>query len=524
LKALRGEERQRFWGIEGVVATHNESGYVHENAPPVVAEAGSSLAQITGTVVAIGALAAMAFWGHRTGWRFASTRKPVEAQTVSETIRVTINERNPGAACRLHGIVVCPQCKTETGSPDGRPKGNVAASERRPPSNLLHEVSLDVGSPEKAETLGIDITPVWKNDIAETIEAPGELQLDPRRVARVSARVAGVVSQVNVKQGDVVKAGSLLAVIDSAEIGRLKTELLRAIAQVRFRTIALADIERAGTAATNAQRRDAESALEAADVKLESVEQAIANLRLPLNKADLGNAPLEQLADKLRYLGLPQETAGSESANLFPVVAPQDGVVLTSDVVAGEKADAARILFVVGDVSQLIAVMHVNVSDGGRLKIGLPARFRPDAAASDAAGRIEGVASAADEATRTLLVRVAIDNSNRQLRASTLGSGRIILRETPNAIVVPNAAVTFIDDWPVVFVRDPRFLKPDGAKSFSLRPVRIGTKDVSYTEVLAGVEVGEIVASKGVALLAAEYLRHVSVRKITASKEKSNVR
>ena len=95
--------------------------------------------------------------------------------------------------------------------------------------------------------------------------------------------------------------------------------------------------------------------------------------------------------------------------------------------------------------------------------------------------------------------------------AAALGVGRIVLREEPHAITVPNEAVQTVGGCEIVFVRDKDFLKPNGPKVFHARMVRTGAKDITNTEIIVGVAPGEVVVSKGSALLADDLKRNQSV-------------
>jgi cobalt-zinc-cadmium efflux system membrane fusion protein len=104
-------------------------------------------------------------------------------------------------------------------------------------------------------------------------------------------------------------------------------------------------------------------------------------------------------------------------------------------------------------------------------------------------------------------VRVTLENQEGRLRDKTFGTGRIVLREEPNAIVVPREAVQSTNDANFVFVRDRDYLSDDAPKVFHVRQVRIGARDDHYVELLAGVLPGEVIATKGSPVLLAQLLR-----------------
>jgi cobalt-zinc-cadmium efflux system membrane fusion protein len=82
------------------------------------------------------------------------------------------------------------------------------------------------------------------------------------------------------------------------------------------------------------------------------------------------------------------------------------------------------------------------------------------------------------------------------LKANTFGSGRIVVRETSTAVVIPAAAVH--RDVAGTFV----FIRSDGR--FERRNVRVGVADDETCEILTGLAVDELVAAEGSHVLKAE--------------------
>jgi multidrug efflux pump subunit AcrA (membrane-fusion protein) len=119
------------------------------------------------------------------------------------------------------------------------------------------------------------------------------------------------------------------------------------------------------------------------------------------------------------------------------------------------------------------------------------------------------ISTAADKQTRMIRVRAELPNSDGRLRDESFGSGRIILREEPEAIAVPNESVHWEGCCFVVFVRDKHYFdSPESPKVFHVRSVRIGAKSEKFTEIIAGVLPGEVIASKGSDVLTAQLLKN----------------
>ncbi|MHC4092403.1 MAG: efflux RND transporter periplasmic adaptor subunit, partial [Planctomycetota bacterium] len=70
-----------------------------------------------------------------------------------------------------------------------------------------------------AKKAGIQTEPVRPRRISAVIDVPAEVEFDATRVTRVTPLAGGVVREVVVQIGDTVKAGDLLAVIDSPVLG-----------------------------------------------------------------------------------------------------------------------------------------------------------------------------------------------------------------------------------------------------------------------------------------------------------------
>jgi membrane fusion protein, heavy metal efflux system len=468
---------------------------------------------IGGTVAAVGVVAVLvgfAVWGHRTEWRFRPTPRVADVRKESELLHLVAEPVAQG--CALHGLARCPHCVADAAEIVGPPPKSTSKSHGRqfpsPPASLRRSMQLNATSAEAADELGVAVDPVWTAEVVDAVEAPGELQLDPRTVARISARVAGTAAAVKVKRGAEVKAGDLLALVESAEVGKLKADWLRAAVQAKLKRNLLRNLESAGSAAAERQRIEAEAALRDAETRLVAAEQAMVNLRLR-PPATSGDETTTQLVERMRRLGLPADYPDRGSTNLLPIVAPQDGVLLSTDVVFGERIEPTKTLFVVADVRRLVALLHVASTDAHRIKRGQSVRFQSDGGPV-ADGKVESVATSAEETTRRFAVRVEIANPDGALRASTLGRGRITVRAAPDAVVVPSAAVVEVDGWPVAFVRDRSFLKEGGRTSFLLRPIHVGARDGGQIEILAGLVPGEVVATKGLALLKSEYLRQAN--------------
>lgn len=434
------------------------------------------------TALAVAALGGLAYWGHHTDWNFglASPGNERDSSSSANTAEVDFGAELPA--------------------------NNTA------PSALRRSLTIRFPSAAAVDKAGIDPNvPVLTARMAETVPVSGEISFDPSHMARLSARTAGSAFRVLKTIGDPVQAGETLALIDSAEVGKVKAEVLQSIVQHRLKEKALADVRKSGQAVPPQQVKEAEAALRDAQVRMLGAEQALVNLGVPFSSGELAALPLEQVVARLRVAGLPADLKGVDldkaSGNLLPVRAPFAGQVQEANLVAGEVVEPGRLLFVIVNPRHLWLTLQANLTDLPRLALEQKVAFLPDGFTKEIDARVAWIGTAADETTRAVPVRALLKNDAGLMRASTLGQGRIIVREAPEARVAPNEAVHQLEGVSVLFSRHPDYLKPDGPKSFILRVVRTGATDGSNTEILDGLKFGEVIAGKGSSFLLSEAKR-----------------
>jgi cobalt-zinc-cadmium efflux system membrane fusion protein len=495
--------------------------------------------RIVPTLLVLAALGGLAACGHHTGWkvpRFSALvgHGPAPEQAWCEEHNVPeaeCVECNPGLMprgkespyCKKHGVPECPLDHPEIAQVQGRPRFPrydvlaALALRDRPENNSkckLHQRRIQFASAAAAEKAGVDVDVVGEAPMEEFVAANGEVSYDQTRVARLSSRLPGTVWRVDKQLGDPVREDEVLALVDAAEVGKAKAEFLQAYAQLELRRKTYEGLSQAAAtgAVPDRQVREAETTLSEARIRLRAVRQALVNLGLPVNGDDLKGLPEDRLAARVQFLGLPDSLAGRldperTTANLLPVTAPLDGVVVAREVGAREVVDSTRVLFVVADPRRMWLTLNVRAEDARRVKPGQPVRFRPDGDPAEVGGKVAWISTAVDEKTRTVKVRADLENPDGRLRAHAFGPGRVVLRSEPYAVVVPKEAVHWEGDCHVVFVRDKDYLKEGAPKVFHVRKVRPGARDEKYVEILAGVLPGEVVATKGSAVLQAELLR-----------------
>jgi multidrug efflux pump subunit AcrA (membrane-fusion protein) len=493
------------------------------------------------TLIVLAGLGGLAWWGHHHGWslpkfsELTGSEKETDAlwcdeHGVPEADCISCNaDLMPKGElygwCNEHGVHECvlhnPQLSQLNEIPKVNQEDLARASEaiaayprtKNDPGCKMHLRRIQFPSIESVDHAGIDINLVDRGPVVETIKTTGEIVYAPTHVTHLSSRSNGTIWQVEKNVGDKVRQGEILALVDAVEVGRLKSRLLKALAQLELDTKTLERVARlGGTVIPEKQIQEASAAKTETEYEVESAVQALSNLGLPIQLNELKGKSAAAVSSKLRFLGLPQPIIESMnqtngSANLIPILSPRDGVVVKRDAVAGEVIDTGRPLFTIADTSQMWLLLNVRLEEAERISLGQKVVFKPDGSERETEGTITWVSTDVDSQTRTVRVRAELGNDDGRLRNETFGAGDIVLREVDDAILVPNEAIHWEGCCHVAFVRDKDYFKEGSYKVFHTRSVRPGAVMGDNTEIIAGLLPGEVVVTKGSGILRAELLK-----------------
>jgi cobalt-zinc-cadmium efflux system membrane fusion protein len=340
-----------------------------------------------------------------------------------------------------------------------------------------------LASPDIAAKAGFEAAPVQSGNVSPTLKANGEVAYDETKLARVRARVAGVLLEVLVREGDVVEQGQTLAVIDSAELGEAKADYLASTPMVELWTKTLERNKGLSEKGVGASK---------------NVLEAEAELRL-------SQAHLLKAKQKLRNWGLNDhqiEQLGEEQEaerNRQRMMAPLKGSIVRRKAVLGEAVEPTSELFTVADLSSVWVSFNVYEKDLRRVVVGQPVVFHvPDLEPAEFSGKVLWIDTEVNDRTRTVQVRAQVGNAEGLLRANMFGSGEIQLGKPRTSLLVPKDAVQWEGASFVVFVRK----KLD---EFEPRRVIVGEEVGKLLELAwADLTPGEEVVTTGSFLLKTE--------------------
>lgn len=284
------------------------------------------------------------------------------------------------------------------------------------------------------------------------------------RESVVAAQVAGAVTAIEVRAGDAVKAGQVLARIDSR-------------------------VAEQQAAASEAQIASAQALLEVARKDYERQRQL--QEQKFISPAALDQAESQYKAAQAQAAAMRAQAGATRSqSGLHVVRAPYSGIVAAVPAAQGDMALPGRPLLTLYEPGLLRATAYVPQSAVGASlqgsKVELPAR--PEAERWIVPERVQ-VLPTVDAATHTVQIRMPLPAGLAGVVPGMFA--RVWLPAAPAAagtrLYVPASAVLRRGEMTGVYVVDAK-----GAAT--LRQVRLGRAEGATVEILAGVAAGEQVA------------------------------
>lgn len=262
--------------------------------------------------------------------------------------------------------------------------------------------------------LTIDVATAAPATLSETLKATGSLA--PRRSIAIASQVNGTLKSVDVRIGDQVKAGDVLATVD------VETSQIQLTQQ------------RSTAAATRAQLAQAESQLE------RTLRLADSGLT-PSATVESEKASIEALKANLSALEAQVEAAELVIRNAT-ITAPFDGIVAARSIEPGQLINSGAALFDLVDLSMMEMTAYVPVSASPKLSPGQGVTLTVEGLSDPTfAATVEGISPVAAKGTRTVPVLISVPNPDGRLRGGMFASGSITVEEAPDAFAVPEAAV-----------------------------------------------------------------------------------
>lgn len=341
--------------------------------------------------------------------------------------------------------------------------------------------------PEQVRAASMEVLKSGPALLADAVELQGEIRVAPNSETVVLAPVAAVVVSAPAALGQVVKAGDILATLESRELADFKRSYLEArermrLAESTFQREAMLWKEKI---TAEQDYLAAKSAKAEADINLASSRAGL--MAFGITDAELRALSLEQPGNLARLV----------------LRAPRSGRVTVREISPGQRVTPDTALFTIADLGKLVAVLSATPAQMQGIKPGQFATVMPvnDAAGetSEGRGQVQIVSPQLNENSRAAAIYVALDSAEKQAPQWAPGQfvkARITRSSRSAAITVSNEALQSFRDWTVVYAKY--------GNQFEVRPVTLGRRDAERTEILEGLAAGQEYVGKNSFLLKAD--------------------
>jgi RND family efflux transporter MFP subunit len=347
----------------------------------------------------------------------------------------------------LLALLLLPGCNRD--STAGREDGDSAAAVVDTTAAGEEENEED-GKDTREKTTRVNVSPVIQGDLVVAVVAEGEIRA--LRAGDVRTEAAGRIERIEVREGQSVRGGQILAALDDREarvaraearsrylesLGRIAADrdtldATRITDQLRKRMEDLERLEAEGTI-THLERLDRQVALEVEAVREGAYRGELVKARSGLSAA---RAAMERAELDLENT---------------EILAPYPGVISGLTLAVGEQVAKDAVFCRLVDLKNLEARVDVLESDLAGLEPGRPALLAIPALAETLRVKVDVLSPEIDSQSRTCQVLLRFENPEGTARPGMFVRASIAARVYPDRILVPREAVLTREGRPLVF-------------------------------------------------------------------------
>lgn len=353
----------------------------------------------------------------------------------------------------------------------------------------------------------MSVETVVRVDFIQSVVASGHVEAEFR--VNVGSQITGVVKEIPVAEGQTVKAGDVLIVLDDREaraaVGQAEGIVAQAEARLRqLREITLPSAEEAlkqtRATLTNAEQTYERAAKLAVDGFATKAALGDAQKSLDIARAQVRSAELQVFtsrsggsdyvtAETLLSQARASLAVTQSRLSYTIITAPRDGVLISRDVERGNIVQPSNVLMRLSPAGATLLVVQIDEKNLGLIAIGQVALASSDAFPKETfAARVAYINPGIDLQRASVEVKLLAPSPPAYLRQDMTVSVDIEVARRPGALVVPAASIT----GPAT--ANPSVLKVAGGRAVR-QPVKVGLMSVGKAEIIAGLNAGDLVLS-----------------------------
>ncbi len=189
----------------------------------------------------------------------------------------------------------------------------------------------------------------------------------------------------------------------------------------------------------------------------------------------------------------------NESLVQYDVTSSIDGTIIELHMTPGELIGDEKHIVMIANLKNVWAELNVYQKDLGEVKVGQTVEITSPHTNSVFKGKLFYISPIVDEATRTAIARVRLNNSNGMWKPGMFVSGKVFTSYKLVNVAVPPNAVQILEDQKVIFV--------EGEEGFRPQVVTLGLENSKLIEVLDGLHIGDKYVAKGAYTFKSEILK-----------------
>ncbi|HAT9918527.1 TPA: efflux RND transporter periplasmic adaptor subunit [Legionella pneumophila subsp. pneumophila] len=172
------------------------------------------------------------------------------------------------------------------------------------------------------------------------------------------------------------------------------------------------------------------------------------------------------------------------------VNAPIAGIIDARNINLGQAVEPNTVLFHISNRDKLLVIAQVYEEDLGKVKVGQEVNVHVLSYPKQTfPGQVTLIEPNLDPLTRTVNVRITLDNKEGLLKPGMFVRANVILSHNKAALVVPNAALLQADNEQFVFVQN--------GGTYKRVDVKVGAVEDDYSEIIDGLVPGDLVVTQG---------------------------
>ncbi|WP_414566512.1 MULTISPECIES: efflux RND transporter periplasmic adaptor subunit [unclassified Anabaena] len=335
--------------------------------------------------------------------------------------------------------------------------------------------------------------------------------LKSQRSVQMPSKIPGQVTQVFVKMGDSVAAGTPLMQVDlrASTINEINAANQAAVAQIENARARLQSLE----AARQSQMADLRSQQQEYEKYADLAAQGAVSRQTRdeyANKLSTANANLGTINSQIQgqqatilqaEQAMQQAQANIQQQQIQPqsyrITAPFSGTIGEMPVKVGDLVNTSTPLVTVSQNQPLEVHITVPPEQASQIRQGMPVELLNPQNQVLSTSKVSSIAADTNSERSSILIKALFNNAEGQLRPNQLVRARVIWNQR-SGVLIPTKAVSRLEGETFVYVLEKEN-SSQGSSQFIARQrqVKLGNSRDDYYQVIAGLQTEDIIVTSG---------------------------